>query len=792
MKLPYSWIKELAGVDWSPKEMARRLTASGTAGEANVPEPEDFAHIVIGHTVKVAKHPNADKLTVAEVEVGNGEVKTIVCGASNCEADQKVVVALPGAVLQGKFEIKPIKMRGVESSGMICAEDELGLSDDHSGIMVLDKDAPAGMAVYDYLELGDPVIDFEITPNRPDCLCALGLAREVAVLAEKDFIYELSRPEEAKEKASDYISVKINDPDACPRYAARIIKNIKKGTSPLWMQKRLQACGMRPINNIVDITNYVMLETNQPLHAFDYDLFGSSEVVVRRASKDEKFTTLDGQDHILDESVLMITNGQVGVATGGVMGGLNSEVIEGTKTILLESAYFNPSVIRKSARKLGLSTESSYRFERGIDANNVIVAVDRAAALMAEFAGGEVLNGVVDAYPERIESKEISLRPERVNYLLGTELPPEYMVAVLKRLGLDIKSDNPIKVVVPTFRPDLEREVDLIEEIARINGLENIPIARDNKGPLISPIHKRDTIRNNIRNIMVGLGFDETLGSGFAHPERMKKIDPDLEPIKIINPLSDEFAFLRARLLYSLLQSAGHNIRHRNMDLRIFETGRIYLRDVDDTGMEYLGILISGQTSDSNWKSPPEAADFFDLKGVLEALCDGLNLENPYPEPIAAPGYDRMQAYKIKCGDIEIGTAGMVDKKVAREFEIKQEVLAAELKLSALIEAQKGLTPYKNLPKFPASTRDIAVIVDNKTAAGDLLDAIYDTGGDLVETVRVFDLFTGEPVPEGQKSLAFAVIYRSPDKTLSDEAVDSIQGKIVEKLSRQFSARLRE
>ncbi len=792
MKLPYSWLKELSGVDWTPEEMARRLTASGTAGEAHIPDPAHFHKVVVGRTITVEDHPQADKLKVVTVDTGEG-TRNVVCGAPNCEEGQKVVVALPGARLQGQYEIKPTKLRGVESFGMICAEDELGLSDDHSGIIILDEDAPVGEPIYEYLGLGDPVIDFEITPNRPDCLSALGVAREICALAGKPLTFEWPRLNESREKTDDFIKVRVDDSEGCPRYTARIIKDIKVGPSPRWMQKRLIDCGVRPINNIVDITNYVMLEVNQPLHAFDYDRFGSTEVVVRKAGAGERFTTLDGNQHIVDDTVLLITNGREAVAAGGVMGGLESEVTESTTTVLLEAAYFDPAVIRRSARMLGLSSESSYRFERGIDPNNVARASARAAAFMAEYAGGTVLAGVADAYVKRIEPVEVSLRPQQARRLLGADITDDFMMSSLRGLGLEVTPDEIIKVVVPTFRPDLTREVDLIEEIGRIYGLDKIPVTKSNAGPLFAPTHVRDTIKNQIREILTGMGFDETLSSGFAHPGRLALIDPDLKPIEITNPISEDFSFLRPRLLYSLLTSAGHNIRHRTMDFKIFEIGRIYVRGESAFAEPtQVGLFMTGRTDRSYWKSTSSPVDLHDLKGALSTLLEALNIDSAVFKPEIMAGYNRGLAYDIHVGGLRIGRAGLVDKRVCLEFDIKQEGFAAELDIASLIDLRKELKPFTILPKFPASGRDIAVIVDNAVPAGDIQNEITQTGGDLVESVTVFDMFTGGPVPPGRKSLAFSISFRSTQKTLEDEEIDALYEKIVARLEQRFEARLRE
>lgn len=792
MRLPYSWLKELSGIDWSPEETARRLTASGTACVLEMPQPEHFRQVVIGQITKLERHPNADRLVVTDVNTGDG-VHSVICGAPNCAVGQKVVLALPGANLKGELAVKPVTMRGVKSAGMICAEDELGISADHSGIMVLDPDAPVGASAFEYLGLDDPVCNLEITPNRPDCLSALGVARELAVLADRPFMPVFDSLQESKEEVSDYITITVADAQACPRYAARIITNLKVGRSPWWMRRRLLACGLRPINNLVDITNYVMLETGQPLHGFDYDRFGSQEVVVRRAMDGEPFTTLDGKEHRLDSTVLLITNGRVGVAAAGVMGGLESEVADMTTTVLLESAYFDPGVIRKSARKLGLSSESSYRFERGADPNGVVRAADRAAVLMMQLAGGKVAAGVADNYARRISPVTISLRPAQVRRISGADIAVPFMEKTLRGLGMEVASGEILSVTVPTYRPDVTREIDLVEEVTRIYGLDRIPVSRRNSGPLYTPTHRHHTIKDDIRNILTGMGFEETMGTGMAHADRQLRIDPGLDPIRITNGLSDEYGVMRTRLLYSLLLSGGNNIRHRNVDLAIFEIGKVYLRsDKDPLEPEYAGIFLTGCPDGVYWKGKSFASDLFELKGVLVALTEGLALEPASLHLEPAPGYDPAQSVAIRCGEKVVGRAGRVDRRIARLFDIKQDCYAAELELTALLAAEKPRKPFTPLPKFPASARDLAVVVDSPVTADEVLTEIKTVGGELVESASLFDLFTGEPIPAGKKSLAFSISYRSAEKTLEDEEVDRVHGRIVEYLGRKFKARLRE
>lgn len=793
MKLPYSWIKELSGVDWPVTELTRRLTGSGTNCVAAVRRREHFENVVVGRIVKLSRHPNADKLVVAEVDDGTARL-TVICGAPNCAEGQKVALALPGADLKGEFKVKEITMRGVRSAGMICAEDELGLSDDHSGIMVLDEDAPVGQPVFEYLQLDDAIINFEITPNRPDCLCAVGIAREAAALAGREFRFSPAEPKESKQSASDFISVRIDDPDGCPRYTARIIENVTVKESPRWLKKRLSDCGVRPINNIVDITNLVMLETGHPLHAFDYHRFGSKEIIVRRAGTGEKFTTLDGNEHTLDESVLLITNGKVGVAAAGVMGGLESEVSDSTRTVLLEAAYFDPSTIRKSARKIGLSSESCYRFERGVDPNGVVMASNRAAALMAELAGGEVLSGVIDAYPKKITPVPIDLRPARVRQIIGADISDAAIENSLRLLGMEVKNGKTLVVTPPTFRPDINKEIDLVEETARVYGLDNIPVSRHNSGPLYTPLRRIDQLKSHLREILTGFGFDETLGSGMAHLFRLGKVDSTVEPIKIANPLSDEFAVMRPRLLYSLLESTGNNVRFRNIDLRLFEIGRIYRKGETLWPREedLCGFLITGATSSAYWKQKPDQADLFEIKGILAAIGDSLNIGEIRLEPAVVPGYDASLSFALQASNLTLGQAGRIDPRVCRVFDVKQDCFAVELSLENILGAERDIQPYRPLPKFPATLRDIAVIIDESRSTEEIQSTVQSAGAEFIESVRLFDLFVGDPVPKGKKSLAFAISFRSPERTLAESEVEAVVKQIVGALSKKYDARLRE
>ncbi|MEA3296466.1 MAG: phenylalanine--tRNA ligase subunit beta, partial [candidate division Zixibacteria bacterium] len=508
MKISYNWLRELTGLDWSPEEMGDRLTLCGTACEYIESTRQHMDKVIIGKVIELNPVQGADKIRQAVVDIGS-ESLGLICGAPNVAVGQKVPVAMIGAKLAGDIVIRKAKIRGVESVGMICSERELSISDDHSGILVLDDDAPLGKPLVEHLDFDDYILTFELTPNRPDSMSAIGIARDLAVLASTGLCRQVFDLKETSVPTSDFIKVSIDDPTACPRYAARVIRNVTIGPSPWWLKKKLLTAGIRPISNVVDITNFVMLECGHPLHAFDLERFGSGEVVVRRARDKEKFITLDSEEHELTEDILLITNGDTGVAAAGVMGGLDSEVQEDTTNILLEAAYFDPTVIRRSRKQLGVVSESSSRFEKGADPNGIPYAINRAACLFHDICGGEVLRGIVDCYPTEIQPKKIRFRPDRCNAVLGTNISSERMKQIFTALEFSVSGDEDFEVTAPTFRPDIEREIDLIEEIVRIKGYDSVQDSISNIGPLYTRIHSEDRFRSDIRHILNGTGYDE-------------------------------------------------------------------------------------------------------------------------------------------------------------------------------------------------------------------------------------------------------------------------------------------
>jgi phenylalanyl-tRNA synthetase beta chain len=801
MKIAYSWLKELTGLDWSAAEMGNRLLLAGLNCEDVQPTNKYLDMVVVGQVLTLDEVPGASKIRKATVDIGK-ETLTVICGAPNVAVGQRVAVAQVGAKLAGGMEIKKVTIRGVESSGMICSESELGISEDPSGILVLAGTASVGQPVVDELDLHDAILNFEITPNRGDALSAIGVARDLAALAR----VKLRRPEiklsEATEKATDQFAVRSDDPAGCPRFTARIIRNITIGPSPWWMQKKLLAAGVRPISNIVDITNLVMLESGNPLHAFDLDRFGTKQIVVRRAKNGEKFTTLDGNEHALTDDVLLVTNGEKPVGVAGVMGGLNSEVGEDTRNVLLEVAYFDPAVIRRSRRQMGLNTEASYRFERGVDPNNVERASARAAALMAELGGGTVQAGVVDWYPKPIQPKKVDLRPDRCRSILGADIPVETMKEILTHLEIPVEGSDPLTATVPTFRSDIEKEIDLIEEVGRIYGYDRIPDALENKGPLFTPNHPRELFADMLRHVLTAAGFDEIMGHGLADSRHASLIYPNLPQVKITNPIAEDLNIMRNSLMVTALTTVAHNLAHRNVDLRVFEIGAAYFppdATQDWHEDDRLCLAVTGNTP-SDWRNHPRPSDFLDLKGALDTLFERLGLLGGEGEggavvacePCKLNFFDPSQSFEIRYGANRLGVAGQVPADLLRKFDIKQSVWLAELEISTLISVRQVLSSFRPLPVYPAAPRDLALIVKDSIPVGSIIAEVRAEAGSLAESVEVFDVYKGKPIAAGMKSVGITIVYRSPERSLSGEEVELVQKKMVARLKTTFNAELRE
>lgn len=793
MKVSYKWLKELTGLDWSVEEMAHRLEMCGAACEEIEPTAHYMDRVIVGEVIELKPIEGATKIQLARVNIGS-EVLDSVCGAPNVALGQKVPLALIGAKLAGEIEVKRVKIRGVASDGTICSERELGISDDHTGILVLNPDAPVGVPLAEYLAYDDYRLTFELTPNRPDSMSAIGLARDAAALAS----IKVRKPEfelkESSEKASDYIKVRIDDPAACPRYAARVIINVKIAPSPWWIKRKLLVSGVRPVCNVVDVTNLVMLETGHPLHAFDLDRFGSTEVVVRKAHDGEKFTTLDGKEHELTPEVLLITNGKTAVAAGGVMGGLDSEVEDSTTNLLLEAAYFDPSVIRKSRKRLDVLTESSARFEKGVDPNGIPYAINRAAYLFQQICGGEVLGGIVDCYPQRIDPVKITFRPQRCNYVLGTNSSADRMKQILTDLEFTVDGTGQFEVTVPTFRPDIEREIDLIEEVARIEGYDAIPDAIANIGSLFTPSHTEDTFVDEVRRILTGAGFDEMLCHGLADSRLAELLNPGVPQLHTVHPVSEELNIVRNSLAQTALVVIGHNISHRNLDLRLFEIGKAYFPP-DERGVwrEELRVLLAVTGSTPNgWRERPRPLDFYDLTGAIERLAQHFRWPRFAFAPAKVSFLEEDISFNLLLDGQPTGVIGKVSSSVLDKLDIKQPVYVAEIEVERLIPMSRPPIEFVPLPIYPAAPRDLAIVVNEDIRAGDLVSAVKQTVGGLSESVSIFDLYAGKQIEQEKKSIAISIAYRSREGSLSSEEVDALQQKVIDVLKQDFKAEIRD
>lgn len=795
MKVSLNWLRDYVDITLPPKDLAHRLTMSGTEVKGTEFTSQTWDNIVVGEIIAVEPHPNADRLKLVTVDLGVEQSK-VVCGAPNVRVGDKVPFARVGAQLidghTGELvQLKPAKIRGIVSEGMACSEKELGISDRHEGLMVLPPEAPLGIPLADYL--GDAILDLDVTPNRPDCLSVIGIAREVSALTRQEMHLKPPYYREEGPGIEQLVSVEIADADLCRRYCASLIDGVKVAPSPPWMQQRLNACGMRPINNIVDVTNYVMLEYGQPLHAFDFQQIRGGKIIVRRASEGENMTSLDGVERILNPDMLVIADSQLPVAIAGVMGGADSEVIAPTTSVLLESANFNPVSIRRTSTNLKLRSEASLRFERGISPELTLPALKRATQLILELAGGKAAKGVIDVYPGRREVKPILFHTSWVKRLLGIELKREQIVEILTSLGFECQPTNSLEigVTIPYWRMDVKGAADLVEELARIIGYDYIPTTM-----LSSQLPRYQTdllisFREKLRDLLVGCGFQEVITYSLSSRERLAKITLPEHPLRVANPLTTEQEYLCTSLRPNLLALLSSNQKHEEGGIRLFEIGKVYLpreKDLPEERQMLVGVL-SGPRVERGWLSEKGWLDFFDSKGVIETLLGRVGIEADFEaekEETLHPG----RAAKIVVNHHVVGVMGELHPRVAESFDLLPQTVALfELKVDKLLPYVSLGGKYRHLSHFPESVRDIAVVVDAEVPAKKVQDIIR--GFPLVSRVSLFDLYTGEQVPSGKKSLAFRIIYQSPTHTLTDEELEKVEREILAKLSQEVGATLR-
>lgn len=812
MKVTLNWLKQYVDFDWSPEELTERLTMLGLEVESVTKVGGEFAGLVVAQVITRDKHPNADKLSVCRVNDGNGE-RQIVCGAQNFKAGDKVPLILPGASLPMKagdkepFTIKVGKIRNVESHGMMCSHEELGLDPEaighkkEDGLLILREDAKVGQPFAEYLGRGghDVVYDLEITPNRPDWNSVIGIAREISSLTGNPLkLPAIQFLNTSSEPISGVVKIRVEDAALCPRYTARLVRGVKVGPSPDWLRNTLEKVGVRSINNVVDVTNYVMLEVGQPLHAFDYHLIARKDatsvptIVVRHAGEGEKFATLDKQERTLKTDMLLIADETKGIALAGVMGGLNTEINDRTEDVLIESAYFNPTNIRRTSKALGLRSESSYRFERGADVGICDWASRRAAQLICDLAGGELLAHYEDTNPHPASGKTITLRPEKVSQLLGIELSNDVITRHLTSLGLTATA--PMTFAIPTFRVDLKREVDLIEEIARLHGVDKIP-STPPRGAIGA--NAFDAVYDEIadaRRLLAGLGLNEAQGQTLV--SRVECRVSSAELVALANPLSSDMDVLRPSLLPGLLDSLRHNVTRKNYDVALFEIGRVFTQANGQTKENRnVAIALTGQRAPGFWSGDDRDAkfDLSDLKGLLEEFLEQFGVRGvTYTRRAESTALLIESASIALGGKLALGEIGQVSPLIAKRHDLRDAVFVAELNLDQLLARRNAAKSFKALPQFPGSRRDVAMLVPEATTHDAVLGAVRQAKPQNLETVELFDVFRGKNIPAGQKSVAYAFTYRGTEKTLTDAEVNAAHEKVLAQFKTALNATLRE
>lgn len=800
MNVTYNWLKEYVDFDLSPEQLADVLTMLGLEVEGMVKQGGGLDEVVVAVVEEKRQHPNADKLSLCRVNNGT-EVLDVVCGAQNFQQGDTVALAQIGATLPGDFKIKRSKIRGEESCGMLCSEKELGMADESAGIMVLPSNLKPGTPVFEALGLKDTLLEIGLTPNRADCLSVIGIAREIAAKLGTAVRYPGTAITEGDAPAAASISVEIRDAELCPRYAARYITGCTIAPSPAWLVKRLAAVGMRSINNVVDVTNLVMMELGHPLHAFDCDRLEGSRIVVRRAGEGELFTTLDDQQRTLTANDLVICDAARPVALAGVMGGQNSEIADSTTNILLESAWFRPAAIRRTAKRLGLHTESSHRFERGADIGMVPMALDRAASLIADLSGGIVARGVVDEYPGKSDRAAIPLRPERASALLGIELDPSEVADILRRLECTVSgsSDGSFAVVPPSYRIDIEREIDLIEEIARLKGFDAIPATMPIARVISDRPSQQQRLERQVRDLLVAHGMNEIINFSFTSPDSAEKLllpDDDIRrtAIKLANPLVAEQSVMRTTLLPGVLETIARNINFRSLDLKLFEVRRRYLPTSGEMPHESLCIAgaLTGARTDGSWSASREMVDFYDVKGMIENMLEQLHIRGvswvaDTPEPYYHPG----KSCSVMTGKERIGSFGEIHPTVLENFGIDKTVYGFELDFDKLVTLSRQRVSITAPSRFPDSTRDIALLAPDELPAENILRCVQSVKAQEIEQAEVFDLYRGAGIPEGSKSIAIRIRYRSYERTLTDEEIGVIHSRVVSALVNKLNVTTR-
>ena len=787
MRLPLSWLKDYMNTDGIENaEYMHKMTMSGSIVEGIENAADEFKNVVTGKILKIEKHPDADKLVVCQVDVGEDAPIQIVTGATNVFEGAVVPVAKHKSTLPGGVKITKGKLRGVESFGMMCSTDELGISEERAtGILILSDDTPIGEDITKVLGLDENVAEFEITSNRPDCMSIIGLARETAATFKRPFNVNVPQVKENSENAEEMASVEIRNADLCSRYIGRIVKNVKIAPSPDWMQKRLKACGIRAINNVVDITNYVMLEYGQPMHAYDLDHVEGKKIIVRNAEKDEKLETLDDQPRMLGESMIVIADEKRAIGVAGVMGGANSEVCDDTTTVLFESACFNAAAVRKGAKALGMRTDASALFEKGLDSENCLPAINRACELMVQLGAGEVVGGIIDEYPIKKQQLVLDFEPEKMNAFLGMDIPRDEMVEMLARLDFKVEND---KVYVPTYRGDIEGMADISEEVARIYGYDRIPTTLMKGEMVAGGKTDKQKLRDTVRDCLAANGLYEIITYSFIDPKenamvRIPEDDSRSNFVRITNPLGAENSVMRTDMTSSLLKTLRTNYTRRNAQAALFELGTIF------TPIE--GEQLPRETQQIAVGMYGEY-DFYSIKGIIETLFEKVGIYDcTYVACKDNPTYHGGRCAEILSGDKKLGIIGQIHPSVSAEFKIDTDVYAAIIDFEVLSELADMQRHYVPLPKFPAVTRDIAVTLDKDVEVGEIVKIIKANRKGIIESYNLFDIYEGIQVGKGKKSVAYSLTFRSADKTLTDDDVNPIVNTILKQLEEKLGAQLR-
>lgn len=795
MLISLDWLKQYVDIKEDIPQLENALTMIGQEVEAIDIQGKHLDNVVIGQITEYGKHPNSDKLTLLKVNVGAEEELQIVCGAPNHKLGDKVVVAKIGAVLPGDFKIKKSKIRDVESFGMLCSQVELGIGEDGDGIIILPEDAPIGEEYRKYAGLDDVIFELEITPNRPDCLSHIGIAREVAAYYGRKVKYPSYTLSEVIDSVNNYAKVRVEDKERCKRYMGRVIRNVTVAESPEWLKKRIRAMGLKPINNIVDITNFVMFEYNQPMHAFDLDKLENNTVVVRAAENGEKITTLDGVERELVNGELVIADEVKPIAIAGIIGGQATQIEAETKNVFLEVAYFTPDNIRKSAKKLGIVTDSGYRNERGLDIENLPEVIDRVAALIAEVASGEVLDEVIDKYIEKPQKFEIPLNLTKLNTFIGKKLEFDTVGKILSNLGLGIKtlSQDMLLITPPTYRTDLTRPEDLYEEVIRMYGFENIeavmPVEDIESGLKDSKI----SVADNLKEILKEIGLHEVINYTFIPREALDILKIKDKVIEISNPLSEDMVIVRPTLMYSLLANIRDNFNRNQFDLRFFEVSKVFT-PAEELANEDLRICvaIAGKPERTLWNPKPKAYDFYTMKGYVEKLLEYMGINRYKLERSSNENFHPGRSADIKIGNDVIGTFGEVHPDVLEAMDIKRErAYVADIDLAKAEKYIKSAVKYERIVKYPEVTRDLAIVMDKDILVGNMVEDLKRVSP-LIEKIEIFDVYEGEKIDADKKSVAISIVLRNKVKTLEEKEINDVVTKVLETISKKYRGEIRQ